>query len=129
MVRATHPSSLLPHRFYGNDYISFFRIGRFRQYDYGYQGNLRKYEQPTPPDYDLSKVTIPIYLFTANNDWLSSEQDVANLESKLPNLKATFLNEYKKFNHADYLYATNVTEFLYDNLLRQIDGAYSEIKT
>lgn len=44
--------------------------GKFRQYDYGVRGNLEKYGTPQPPDYDLSKVTSPVYMYYAENDWL-----------------------------------------------------------
>lgn len=46
--------------------------GKFRQYDYGILGNLNKYHEFTPPSYNLKKVTAPVALYYASNDWLSS---------------------------------------------------------
>lgn len=47
-----------------------FFSGKFRQYDYGRNENIARYGQPQPPDYDLSKVTCPVYIYYADNDWL-----------------------------------------------------------
>lgn len=51
-----------------------FVSGKFQQFDYGYLENLERYGQTEPPQYDLSKVTSPVALFYANNDWLVSEK-------------------------------------------------------
>jgi lysosomal acid lipase/cholesteryl ester hydrolase len=44
---------------------------RFRQYDYGLVGNLLEYGHMSPPDYDLSKVTVPLAFYYSDNDWLA----------------------------------------------------------
>lgn len=33
---------------------------------------MEKYGQPEPPAYDLTKTVVPVALFHAENDWLSS---------------------------------------------------------
>lgn len=33
---------------------------------------MEKYGQPDAPAYDLTKVTVPVALYHAENDWLSS---------------------------------------------------------
>ncbi|CAH2234864.1 jg15352 [Pararge aegeria aegeria] len=58
--------------------------GRFQQFDYGKKDNLKVYGSEQPPEYDLSKITLPIKLFWAENDLLSSEKDVKLLFEKLP---------------------------------------------
>jgi hypothetical protein len=35
-------------------------------------GNILKYGRFTPPDYDVSKVTAPVVLHYADNDWLAA---------------------------------------------------------
>lgn len=45
---------------------------KFRKFDYGWIQNLIKYGQMTPPDYDLSKITAPVYLHYSGNDYLSA---------------------------------------------------------
>lgn len=44
----------------------------FGQYNYNKQKNMEKYGQPEPPAYDLTGITVPIALYHAENDWLSS---------------------------------------------------------
>lgn len=41
---------------------------RFQQYDYGSEKNLILYNSTTPPEYDLTKVVAPIYLFVGEED-------------------------------------------------------------
>jgi len=41
-------------------------------YDYGSEKNLIIYNATEPPDYKLERITVPIILFYADNDWLSS---------------------------------------------------------
>ena len=45
---------------------------QFNQYSYGWVGNLKHYGKINPPAYDLSKVTAPVYIFHAKNDYLAS---------------------------------------------------------
>jgi len=44
--------------------------GGFRKYDYGPDKNLEVYGQEIPPEYDFTKITAPIALYWAQNDWL-----------------------------------------------------------
>nr|XP_012138723.1 PREDICTED: lipase 3-like isoform X2 [Megachile rotundata] len=53
-------------------YAQEIQSGYFRQFDYGKEKNLQIYNSTVPPKYDLSKITTPIVLFCAENDWLSS---------------------------------------------------------
>jgi pimeloyl-ACP methyl ester carboxylesterase len=40
----------------------------FQRFDFGSAENQKRYGQPTPPAYDLSKVTCPVYLVWGQND-------------------------------------------------------------
>lgn len=46
--------------------------GRFQYYDYGRKKNLRIYNKTVPPEYNLTRIEVPIGLYWADNDWLSS---------------------------------------------------------
>jgi lysosomal acid lipase/cholesteryl ester hydrolase len=48
------------------------KSGQFQQYDYGTTGNIKMYNQTTPPTYDLSKIQVPIGIFWSENDWLAN---------------------------------------------------------
>lgn len=47
-----------------------------RKYDYGSSMNMQVYGQPTPPDYDLSKVPGPIAFWSGVYDKVADPQDV-----------------------------------------------------
>jgi len=96
----------------------------FIRYDYGTEGNLKRYGQEKPPAYDLSLVTAPVYLFWGENDLLTTPTDVAWLASKLPNLKASIRVDYPYFNHWDFLWSTNVNELLYDRIMPLLPDPY-----
>jgi lysosomal acid lipase/cholesteryl ester hydrolase len=44
--------------------------GGFHHYDYG-KNNMEHYGQDTPPEYDISKVTVPVSLYWSQGDWLA----------------------------------------------------------
>lgn len=44
--------------------------GNFQKYDFGLERNMIEYGLETPPAYDWSKMTAPVALYWAQNDWL-----------------------------------------------------------
>uniref|UniRef100_A0A1B0DL49 Lipase n=1 Tax=Phlebotomus papatasi TaxID=29031 RepID=A0A1B0DL49_PHLPP len=55
------------------------KSGNFAQYDHGTVGNLKRYGSTNPPSYDLTKISASVTLHYAQNDWLSSTEDVERL--------------------------------------------------
>ncbi|XP_063239096.1 lipase 3-like [Bacillus rossius redtenbacheri] len=94
--------------------------GRFRQFDRGVVGNLLAYGSVEPPDYDLSKVTAPVYLYWGENDWLADAEDVRELESKLPCVRASTRVPHPCFNHQDFMWAVDVEALLYRDVLARM---------
>lgn len=47
-------------------------LERFCKYDYGVNGNMQYYNMKSPPDYNLNKVTSPVYILHSKNDHLSA---------------------------------------------------------
>jgi len=45
--------------------------GKFRQFDYGKKGNIKRYGQEEPPEYPLGNVSAPVALYWSQNDWLA----------------------------------------------------------
>lgn len=45
--------------------------GHYRQFDYGTEKNMQVYGKPNPPDYDLSKITIPISIMHGELDHIA----------------------------------------------------------
>lgn len=69
-------NSLISANFYSDKWFKKKNIlgETFIKYDYGPQGNLEHYGQLTPPTYDLSRVTAPVYLFWGDNDLLTTPE-------------------------------------------------------
>lgn len=90
-------------------------------YDYGLFGNNERYGSSSPPDYDLKKITAPVYLHYSDNDWLAHVKDVDELASKLGNLVGKFRVPDGKFNHLDYQWAIDAKSLLYDRVISIMD--------
>lgn len=98
---------------------------KFQQFDYGYvDGNQRMYGSDSPPEYDLSKVTLNITLFWAKNDLLSNEKDVRKLHEILPDTTQMYLVPYEKFNHIDYLWAKDAPRLVNEKVMEILKNSF-----
>ncbi|KAJ3658391.1 hypothetical protein Zmor_010131 [Zophobas morio] len=95
--------------------------GGFSQYDYGAAKNLEIYSSETPPSYDISKISSPVALYYGKNDAVVNPEDVAELLSELPNAVNDYLVSFELFNHFDFLFAIDVVELLYTELISVMD--------
>lgn len=108
-------------------YSQHFNKPYFRQYDYGPLENLAKYGSLEPPKYDLSKVTIPVYLYLGQNDKLADSDDVGCLIEQLGNLADVYTVPYDLFDHNDFLYAIDAKSLVYDKLIEDMDRVIAEL--
>ncbi|KAL6264531.1 hypothetical protein P5V15_004638 [Pogonomyrmex californicus] len=99
---------------YGQEVTS----GKFRRYDYGPETNLVIYNATEPPDYDLTKIKVPIALFYSDNDWLSNRLDVKKLNSLLPYVLDLYRVPFSKFNHLDFIWGKDAPKIVYRRLLK-----------
>ncbi|CAH0663946.1 unnamed protein product [Spodoptera exigua] len=95
--------------------------GKFQQFDFGPEDNLKVYGTATPPEYALHKITLPIALFSSENDWLAGDVDVANLYVKLVNPIEHYIVPLKEFNHIDFLWAVDAPTLVYTKLLELLE--------
>ncbi|XP_029169361.1 lipase 3-like isoform X2 [Nylanderia fulva] len=99
-------------------FVQEYHSGKFRQYDYGWMKNLLKYKSLDPPDYKLASIKLPIALFYGPGDWLVNVKDVKKLYSILPNVIDAYAVPWYKFNHGDFIWATNAPELVYNRILK-----------
>ncbi|XP_053997911.1 uncharacterized protein LOC128886773 [Hylaeus anthracinus] len=102
-------------------YAQLVESGYFRQYDYGPEKNMQIYNSTEPTSYDLSKITKPIVLFWAQNDWLSDRDDVTKLENEVSHKPIKYTVPFPDFNHIDFLWAVNVSKLVYEPLVDMIN--------
>ncbi|GMS81342.1 hypothetical protein PENTCL1PPCAC_3517, partial [Pristionchus entomophagus] len=97
------------------------RTGRTEMYDYGSESaNLRYYGMTTPPQYDLSKVSVPTYLFHSPADLLADPDDVQYLLKTLPRGTVAENVELRDFNHIDFVYGLRAATEIYEKIIREI---------
>ncbi|KYQ56662.1 Lipase 3 [Trachymyrmex zeteki] len=92
--------------------------GKFSQYDYGRAKNLQIYNTSEPPNYNLANITTPFALFYAENDPIVTILDAKEFISLLPNIVDEYAVPFPKFNHLDFVLATDAPRLVYNRLLK-----------
>ena len=93
--------------------------GKYCKYDYGPEKNMEKYGSEIPPDYDLSKITVPTALFSGSRDWLGDPKDLENLKSVLPKDTIVLENNEEDMAHCDFVWGigSSIQESTYKKAL------------
>lgn len=98
----------------------------FRKYDYGLEENPQFYNgSTTPPDFNLSIVSAPIYIFYGNGDKLIVAKDVRALAKALPSTEALYEVGYPGWNHNDFVYAIEAKKWVYDKIIEHMRNSTS----
>nr|XP_039249554.1 gastric triacylglycerol lipase-like [Styela clava] len=89
-------------------------------YDYGSRWkNYQHYKKFKPPAYDLSKFTVPTYVFLGDLDWLVAPPDGRAVVKDLPNVKWTKI--FPDFNHIDFVWGYNIANTVNRDILNILD--------
>ncbi|XP_044254103.1 lipase 1-like [Tribolium madens] len=99
-------------------YAQLIQNGGFSQYDFGKDKNNEIYGTDTPPAYDLSKISAPVAVYYGKNDQLVPYLDAQTVIKKLGNVANDYLVPYDLFDHLDFLFAKDVVNMLYLELLK-----------
>jgi len=86
--------------------------GKFRKYNFGRAKNLEVYGTPDPPEYRVDRITAPVAFYWGENDWLGVKADTYRLAEQMPNLQRMFRVNHDKYNHLDFLWATDNLELI-----------------
>lgn len=94
----------------------------FAKYDHGYQKNLMIYGEDTPAVYDIQKITVPVHIMAARNDWLTTYRDAKVLFSRLPAGIKTGLYSPpdENFSHMDFIIGSKAKTLANDYILNLI---------
>lgn len=93
---------------------------RFRRYDHGWWSNRRKYGSITPPNYDLSKITTPVFLHYSDSDPLAHVNDVDRLFAELGRPIGKFRVQMQTFSHLDFIWGIDAKTLIYDRVISLI---------
>ncbi|BFF91007.1 lipase 3-like [Drosophila madeirensis] len=101
-------------------YAQVFKTGRFAKYDHGNATNLRVYGTSRPPLYELSNVAPEerVEMFYTDNDQLLSAEDAQTLGQRIAATQHHVT--VRNWNHLDYVYATDVVQVIYRQLIQSI---------
>lgn len=102
-------------------YFQLINTGRFRQFDYGLAGNLAHYNRFSPPEYDLRKVTTPVYLHHGENDWVVTPKDAKIVASKLGNLVELRRVNFTAWNHLDFIYGKDADKLINEYIIEKLN--------
>ncbi|XP_017059329.2 LOW QUALITY PROTEIN: lipase 3-like [Drosophila ficusphila] len=94
-------------------------VGRksFTRYDFGGILNRMRYKTLIPPAYNLSQAISKVALHYGASDWLSSDEDVKNLEASLPNVIESRKVAAERFSHFDFTISKDAQTLVYDRVV------------
>ncbi|XP_054922054.2 gastric triacylglycerol lipase-like [Dermacentor andersoni] len=93
------------------------KSNEFRKFDWGRKRNKRVYGQPSPPLYDLRKVTAAVAIYWADGDVLTTPHDIAHLIRRLPNVVLTYKVPVRGFTHLDFGWSITAWKHLYKKIV------------
>ncbi|XP_032087794.1 lipase member M-like [Thamnophis elegans] len=88
--------------------------GQLKEFDYGPK-NMEKYNQMTPPFYDIRSINIPTFMWSGGKDKISALKDTERLLPLLSNLISHKVIPH--WMHYDYLFGLDACQELYDELV------------
>uniref|UniRef100_T1J810 Partial AB-hydrolase lipase domain-containing protein n=1 Tax=Strigamia maritima TaxID=126957 RepID=T1J810_STRMM len=101
---------------HGSSIKTYFHLAQIRahkamhKYDYGERMNQKLYNSSMPPAYNLSEISVPVFIFYGANDASADPLDVELLSRELRNLKAKELCPWPLCAHSDNMEAMNMKE-------------------
>ncbi|CAH0390745.1 unnamed protein product [Bemisia tabaci] len=97
--------------------VQLYESREFRKFDFGRTRNKKYYGTIEPPQYNLTKVTVPSCIYYGANDYFVDFESIERLSKILPNVVKKKMVPHKKFNHLDFLVATDAKALLYDDVI------------
>ena len=94
--------------------------GRFQKYDYGKRENILRYNTPIPPEYNVTKINIPIVLVSGTVDGVATPKDVQWTKQQLPHVVDHIIVE--GYGHTDFMWATNAATAFIAKIIKIVQG-------
>ncbi|XP_013104060.1 lipase 3 [Stomoxys calcitrans] len=125
----THPTTASAHQIL--HLMQFHHTKKFIQYNHGPEVNQKRYNQSTPPEYNLSNINprFPIHLFYSGYDEYIAPKDIAMLGKIMGNRTREHFIDLENFSHIDFVWASNIKEVINRPLLDIINEAEMVLQT
>ncbi|XP_076194824.1 lysosomal acid lipase/cholesteryl ester hydrolase-like [Aptenodytes patagonicus] len=94
------------------------RADQFQAYDYGSKENMKKYNQSTPPAYEIEKISTPIAVWSGGRDKFADPKDMAKLLPRITNL--IYHEHFPAWGHLDFIWGLDATEKMYRKIIELI---------
>lgn len=98
-------------------YAQAYKTEKFQMYDWGKKENMRRYNQSTPPEYNLAEFRVPSTLYYGGNDWLADVNDVKLLFAGLPDGVVHSTKFIPDWMHLDFIWGIDAPSEVYENLI------------
>ncbi|XP_062435688.1 lysosomal acid lipase/cholesteryl ester hydrolase-like [Rhea pennata] len=91
---------------------------RFQAYDYGAKENTKKYNQSTPPVYEIEKMNTAVALWSGGRDKFADPKDMAKLLPRIT--KLIYYEDLPDWGHLDFIWGLDATKKMYWKILELI---------
>ncbi|KAL3309628.1 hypothetical protein Ciccas_011824, partial [Cichlidogyrus casuarinus] len=90
-------------------YCQSMNTGKFQHFDFGHEGNMERYGQPTAPAYGLGLIKTPMAVFWGGKDWMASPKDVRKTLEELGDT-VRMDQFYPNYNHLDFVWGMDAAQ-------------------
>ncbi|XP_077481567.1 gastric triacylglycerol lipase [Stigmatopora argus] len=85
-------------------------------FDFGTAGNMKRYNQTTPPRYRVGDVRVPTAIFSGGRDTLADPKDMALLLTQLPNV--VYRQDIPHWDHLDFIWGLDAPQLMFPAILK-----------
>uniref|UniRef100_A0A673CFT6 Lipase n=2 Tax=Sphaeramia orbicularis TaxID=375764 RepID=A0A673CFT6_9TELE len=90
--------------------------GKLMAFDFGREGNMKHYNQSTPPVYRVQDMKVPTALFSGGHDTLADPKDISVLLPQVSNL--VFHQHIKSWDHLDFIWGLDAPQQMFPSILQ-----------